>query len=79
MDDYIFESCGKINDLLNNSKEKEAGEELIKLLDYHKSNQIEYTPLVNHLLREAGLYSHIHPETSGWDDRFAYEVFKEQC
>jgi hypothetical protein len=50
---YIFEICHKINDLLNDSKEKEAREELIKLLDYHETNQIEYTSLVNHLIREA--------------------------
>jgi hypothetical protein len=76
MNDYIFEICHKINDLLNDSKEKEAREELIKLLDYHETNQIEYTPLVNHLIREAGLYSHIHPDTANWEDRFVYEVFK---
>jgi hypothetical protein len=76
MNDYIFKSCSKINELLNDSKEKEAREALLELLEYHKTNQIEYTPLVNHLIREAGLYSHIHTDTANWEDRFAYEVFR---
>jgi hypothetical protein len=63
--------------LLNDSKEKEAKEELVKLLEYHKNNQIEYTTLVNHLIRETGLYSCIHPDTANWDDRFVCEVFMD--
>jgi len=76
MNDYIFENCSKINDLLNVSKEKEAREELIKLLDYHKTNQIEYTPIVNHLIRETGLYPYIDTDTANWEDKFVCEVFK---
>jgi hypothetical protein len=55
INDCIFESCQKINDLLNDSNEKDAKEELVKLLNTHKTAtaQIEeYTPLLNHLIRE---------------------------
>jgi hypothetical protein len=76
MNGYIFEICSKINDLLNDSKEKEAREELIKLLDYHVANQIEYIPIVNHLIRETGLYPYIHTDTANWEDKFVCEVFK---
>jgi reverse gyrase len=72
----IFESCHAINDLLLASKEKEARDELIKLLDYHERNQIAYTPLVNHLIRETGLYPYLQTETANWQDKFVYEVFK---
>jgi len=76
MDEYIFETCSKINDLLTDSKEKEAREELIKLLDYLETNQIDYTPIVNHLIRETGLYPYIHTDTASWDDKFVCEAFK---
>jgi replicative superfamily II helicase len=76
MNEYIFETCSKINDLLTNSKEREAREELIKLLDYHETNQIEYTSIVNHLIRETGLYPYIHPDTASWEDKFVCEAFK---
>ena len=40
MNDHIFKTCSRINNLLVDSKEKEAREELIKLLDYHETQQI---------------------------------------
>ncbi|GHT76157.1 hypothetical protein AGMMS50262_13580 [Bacteroidia bacterium] len=76
MNENIFETCSKINDLLTDSKEKEAREELIKLLDYHETKQIEYTPIVNHLIRETGLYPYIHTDTANWEDKFVCEAFK---
>ena len=76
MNEYIFEICSRINDLLNDSKEKEAREELIKLLDYHETNQIEYTPIVNHLIRATGLYPYINIDTANWEERFISEAFK---
>ncbi|GHV70415.1 hypothetical protein FACS189420_1420 [Bacteroidia bacterium] len=76
MNDFIFNTCSKINDLLTDSKEKEAREELIKLLDNHETNQIEYTPIVNHLIRETGLYPYIHTDTANWEDKFVCEAFK---
>ena len=73
----IFETCGTINDLLNAQKEEEAKKELLILTEYLKDNKIEYSPLVNHLLRQAGLYSLMNPNTANWDDRLAYEIFKD--
>ncbi|MCB0486695.1 MAG: DEAD/DEAH box helicase, partial [Flavobacteriaceae bacterium] len=35
-----------------------------------------YSPLVNHLIKETGLYPYIQPETSAWNDRYVYEAFK---
>lgn len=76
MEDIIFKHCQTVNGLLIANKENEARQELIKLLDFHSANEIEYTPLVNHLIRETGLFPYLDPETSNWEDRFVYDVFK---
>jgi hypothetical protein len=72
----IFESCQTINTFLQSNNEKEARNELIKLLDYHEENKIPYSNLVNHLIRETGLFPYLDIETSNWEDRFVYEIFK---
>ncbi len=72
----IFETCHVVNDYLIANNEVMARNELIKLLDYHARNEIEYTPLVNHLIRATGLFPYLQPENSSWEDRYVYEVFK---
>lgn len=72
----IFDTCQTINEYLNSNNEVRARNELIRLLDYHEMNDIEYSPLVNHLIRETGLYPYLKPDTANWSDRFVYEVFK---
>lgn len=72
----IFETCHKINDLLIANKENLARNELIKLLDFHEENKIPYSELVNHLIRESGLYPYLETETASWQDRYIYEIFK---
>lgn len=76
MEDYIFQTCHNINDLLISGKENDARNLLIKLLDYHKENNIEYIPLINHLIREVGLYPYIDENTAHWEDRLITEIFK---
>lgn len=76
MTDYIFNKCQEINDLLISGKELEGRNELIKLLDYHSIKEIDYSPIVNHLIRETGLYPYIDGDTANWDDKFVSEVFK---
>lgn len=72
----IFGTCHIINDLLSCHKEKEARNELIKLLDYHEKQDIPYSSLVNHLIRETGLYPYLQIETASWQEKFVHEVFK---
>ncbi|MWP46313.1 DEAD/DEAH box helicase [Gilliamella sp. Pas-s27] len=72
----IFNVCHSINNSLNIGDESLARNELIKLLDYCKSNNIVYTPLINHLIRDTGLYPYIDQETANWQERFAYQSFK---
>lgn len=76
MYDYVFEKCDTINDLLTKNNDNEAREELIKLLDFHAENQLEYSTLVNHLIRVTGLFPYIQTETSNWEERYVYEAFK---
>ncbi|AZA95669.1 DEAD/DEAH box helicase [Chryseobacterium shandongense] len=72
----IFTTCHKINDLLLANNENEARNELIKLLDFHEREKLAYSELVNHLIRESGLYPYLELETASWQDKFVYEVFK---
>jgi len=71
----IFETCQKINNLINSNEEK-AREELIKLLDFYESQKIPYDELVNHLIRQLGLYPYLDTKTSSWQENFVYEAFK---
>lgn len=76
MDNYIFETCQNINALLISDKENKAREELIKLLDYHSTKQISYTPVVNYFIRETGLFPYLQDETASWEEKYICEVFK---
>lgn len=76
MQEQVFDRCHTINGLLIDNQENEARQELIKLLDYHNTNQLEYNPLVNHLIRETGLFPYLDLETSNWEERFIYNAFK---
>ncbi|GGX08641.1 DEAD/DEAH box helicase [Undibacterium macrobrachii] len=72
----IFEECVAINDLLQANQKAEARNCLIRLLDkLNKINQ-PYDQLVNHLIRESGLFPYLDPNTSSWQDRFVFESFK---
>lgn len=72
----IFLDCQGVNDLITEGKESEARNNLIKILDFHKKNNLSYTPLINNLIRQLGLYPYINKDTSDWQDRFIFESFK---
>ena len=72
----IFEECSCINDLLLLGQAAAARDRLIKLLAAHHASGTRYSPLVNSLIRETGLFPYLEPETCTWQDRFAYESFK---
>lgn len=72
----IFEQCKQISELLNQGIEREARNALIILLQEIKDNSIGYNPLINHLIRETGLYPYIDPATSDWQERVVVEAFK---
>lgn len=72
----IFDTCHEINSYLLANNEVMARNKLIKLLDHHRREKIEYSDLVNHLIRATGLYPYLKTETASWEDRYVYEVFK---
>lgn len=72
----IFEECARINGLIENSNKAEARSLVINLLYKLQREQIEYTPLVNHLIREVGLYPYIDCNTALWEDQVVVEAFK---
>lgn len=72
----IFNECKIINNLIENDNDSEARNSLIKLLDYLKKNKIEYTPIINNLIRQTGLYPYINLDTANWNDKLVYDMFK---
>lgn len=72
----VFETCHEINDFLTINNDKAARDKLIRLLDYLDKDKLEYTPLINHLIRETGLYPYLDIKTSNWEERFVYNAFK---
>ncbi|EPF7766461.1 DEAD/DEAH box helicase [Vibrio vulnificus] len=72
----VFDKCAEINDLIINKNELSARNELIKLLAFLEEHEKPYSPLVNNLIRQVGLYPYLKMDTSSWQDRFVYESFK---
>lgn len=68
-----FERLKEISILINSRKEKEAREELIKILE---NEERPYSKSLNHLLREVGLYPYLEYETSSWYDKVVCDLFK---
>lgn len=72
----IFEECAQINSLIENSNKAEARSKVINLLDKLQRDKNEYTPLINHVIREVGLFPYIDPKTALWEDQVVVEAFK---
>lgn len=72
----IFDECIQINELIECNKIADARTNIIKLLDWMQSSKIQYSPLINHLIRKVGLFQYIDPCTASWEDRVVAEVFK---
>lgn len=72
----IFDQCKIINGLIEDGEASAARNELIKLLDHHEVEGIEYSPIVNHLIRQTGLYPYLDSSRAIWQDRLVFELFK---
>jgi len=72
----IFEECKEISNNIDINNDNIARNKLILLLDYMKKNDLEYTPIINHLIRLTGLYPYIDTSTAILEDRLIHDVFK---
>ena len=72
----LFHACHIVNDLLTAGNEAAARDELIKVMAEINQDGLEYSQLINHLIREVGLFPYMEPTTSYWQDRYVYEAFK---
>jgi hypothetical protein len=70
-----FTELSEINDLIEVGDEQVARDKLIKLLDSYRTRDEIYPPVLNHLIRRAGLYPYLQLETADWGDRLAVEAF----
>ncbi|MDW5290924.1 DEAD/DEAH box helicase [Formosa sp. PL04] len=71
-----FDRCKELFGFINTNDYPKARNGVIHLLHDLKENNIQYDELVNHLIREVGLYQYIDETSSNWSDRFAKESFK---
>lgn len=76
MEDFVFSTCQKINDLVSVRKESEARDCMIQLLSKLKKREVPSSPLVNHLVRRLGLYPYIQMESANLQDQIVHEMFK---
>lgn len=73
----LFERCHEINSLIR-INEEQARNEVILLLDIMSKGDIEYTPIVNKLIRDVGLYPYIEEDTADWQERYVCKAFSEE-
>lgn len=59
LESEVFDICYNINELILNSQMDTARTEVIKLLDRLNREGKEYSPMVNHFIREVGLFPYI--------------------
>lgn len=71
-----FDRCKELFGFIKTNNYLKARDGVIHLLHDLKEKKIQYDELVNHLIREVGLYQYIDEESSNWSDRFAKESFK---
>jgi hypothetical protein len=72
----VFENCRKINNYILDNNEEDARSALIQLLNTKDIRDSEYSMLINHLIRQTGLYPYLDSSNCLWDDRFTIEAFK---
>ena len=76
LESEVFDICYNINELILNSQMDTARTEVIKLLDRLNREGKEYSPMVNHFIREVGLFPYIDKNTASWQEQAVFEAYK---
>lgn len=71
-----FEQYNIINGLINKGDMAEARSQIIQLLDKRRKLKLPNTSVLNHLIREVGLFPYIDFDTAHWEDIFAANMFR---
>lgn len=76
LESEIFDICNNVNELILNRQMDIARTEVIKLLDRLNRDGDEYSPMINHFIREVGLFPYIDRNTASWQEQAIVEVYK---
>jgi hypothetical protein len=71
----VFTQCQGLNDLITSGDHVAARNGLIKLLGEMATANTPYPEVLNHLVRQAGLYPYMQLENASWDQKFVHEAF----
>lgn len=71
-----FSEYKTISELINTGNLMDARAKLIRLLDAITRDSEDYDPILNHLLREVGLYQYIHEDNADFIDVYAANMFR---
>ncbi|MFN3713007.1 MAG: DEAD/DEAH box helicase [Alcanivoracaceae bacterium] len=72
----FFDECQQINKFIEERDEASARNYLIKLLDLHERENLQYGEMVNYFIRILGLYPYIQYESASWQERIVYDSFR---
>lgn len=72
----LFDKYKEINDEYLAENFESARQKLVLLLDELKQHDQPYNGYINHMIRLLGLYPYMDCETSLFEDKLAYEIFK---
>lgn len=72
----IFETCHEINKLLSGRNEIAARNLLIRLLANIEKAGTPYPQVVNHMIRETGLFPYLQIDSASWDIKYVHQAFE---
>lgn len=72
----VFETCHEINNLLTARNELAARNLLIRLLADLEQTEAPYPPVVNHMIRETGLFPYLQLDGATWDIKYVHQTFE---
>lgn len=72
----LFQHCQDINDLLTEGNDLAARNMLIRLLGQLDKDQTRYPPVLNELIRAAGLFPYLQLDSATWDQKFVHSAFE---